>query len=437
MDTHTSNQDWTRQSAMNSFLPLPDVEDIVPEPFASRSSEAQEEMKTILLAQRQKRDVKGRQSYLYWHDNGCALWNEIAGQLISEHDTQPPLASRVYALLSVAQHDALLLAQKIQNQYKRPHPATTIAALKALPLTKETFAYPSELAVIAGTSAEVLAFIYPGREAYLKRLVASHLNVCLMAGANRPSDLRVGEAIGRRVGQGVVQKAKQDGANRADAGEVQPVGPGYWTGANPVLPGWGHVQPWFPEVAGITLEPPPTFGSPAFKEALAEVRHTCDTVTEDQLRCAKRWAMGVGTVTPPGLWNYFACQMLRHHQLDELDSARVLALLNTAMMDAGICCWKIKYRYWYIRPYQADTGIEPIIGLPQFPSYPSGHAIFSGAAAVVLSYHFPAATDELWKKANEASLSRLYGGIHYRFDCDRGLEAGKRIGEIALKSRQA
>jgi membrane-associated phospholipid phosphatase len=108
--------------------------------------------------------------------------------------------------------------------------------------------------------------------------------------------------------------------------------------------------------------------------------------------------------------------------------------MNAAMEDAGISCWQTKYVYWLIRPSQADPAITTPVGLPNFPSYTSGHSSFSGAAAAVLSSFFPDHTSSLQAMADQAAISRIYGGIHYRFDSDAGLAVGRQIGAIANTS---
>jgi membrane-associated phospholipid phosphatase len=109
-----------------------------------------------------------------------------------------------------------------------------------------------------------------------------------------------------------------------------------------------------------------------------------------------------------------------------------MALVGTALMDAGVCCWDVKYYYFYPRPYQIDASIKTVVGLPNFPAYTSGHSTFSAAAATVLGYIFPEESVSLEAKAKEASESRVYGGIHYRFDCEVGLRCGKNIGSYAV-----
>jgi membrane-associated phospholipid phosphatase len=99
-----------------------------------------------------------------------------------------------------------------------------------------------------------------------------------------------------------------------------------------------------------------------------------------------------------------------------------------AMHDAAVGCWEAKYYYYNPRPTQLQSSIKTGTGIPNFPSYPSGHSTFSSAAATVLSYLFPAQADYFLGQAEEAALSRLYGAIHTREDCDVGVTHGTAIG---------
>ena len=101
-------------------------------------------------------------------------------------------------------------------------------------------------------------------------------------------------------------------------------------------------------------------------------------------------------------------------------------------MDAAICCWDAKFTYFNPRPSQVNPALKTLTGLPNFPSYTSGHSTFSGAAATFLSYLLPQQAASLKSMAQEASLSRLYGGIHYRSDCEVGIQMGTNIGNIAI-----
>jgi len=196
----------------------------------------------------------------------------------------------------------------------------------------------------------------------------------------------------------------------------------------------GQVQPFFMGAGSqVRPAPPPAFGSPAFDAAVAEVRRISDTRTARQDSIAKFWAMGTGTLIA-GFWNARAAELIKRKRLGEREAAHVLALMNTAAMDGLIACADGKFTYWLLRPSQADPAISLPIGLPNFPSYPSNHACFSGAAGYVLGALFPLERQRLSRMAYEAGVSRVFAGIHYRFDSDAGLEIARKVARLALQS---
>ena len=99
-----------------------------------------------------------------------------------------------------------------------------------------------------------------------------------------------------------------------------------------------------------------------------------------------------------------------------------------------IACFDAKYHYWFVRPAQADAGIVTVFPTPPHPSYPSAHSCVSGATTAVLADAFPSERQRLEAVAIEASLSRLYAGIHYRFDMEAGLAIGRAAAAIALRA---
>lgn len=115
------------------------------------------------------------------------------------------------------------------------------------------------------------------------------------------------------------------------------------------------------------------------------------------------------------------------------EALRLLAVMNMAVMDAIIACHDAKYVYWTPRPSQADPTIKPVIGVPNHPSYPSNHSCISTAAATVLGHHFPKERRVLLLSAHEAGLSRIYGGIHYRFDVEAGSNIGRDVAALAIR----
>jgi hypothetical protein len=103
-----------------------------------------------------------------------------------------------------------------------------------------------------------------------------------------------------------------------------------------------------------------------------------------------------------------------------------------AMHDAGVACWEAKFFYFNPRPTQLDPSIKTAIGLPNFPSYTSGHSTFSAAAATVLSYLFPSGASTFDTMKDEAAISRRYGGIHYTSDIEAGKDHGRRVGTYTV-----
>ena len=157
-------------------------------------------------------------------------------------------------------------------------------------------------------------------------------------------------------------------------------------------------------------------------------------LTREQLAIAYKWTDGVGTYTPPGHWNDIAAEYVRDARFSEVRAARAFALLNMAMHDAAVGCWDAKFVYFNPRPSQLDPSIKTVIGLPNFPSYTSGHSTFSAAAAAVLSLPLPARRRASSRPMrDEAAISRLYGGIHYRSDIEVGKDHGARIGGYTVR----
>jgi membrane-associated phospholipid phosphatase len=428
---------------------------VTPAPASAVTQAERDELKSLQAG----RNTAATDIARYWNDGAAVRWNEIARGLVAKYRTSPPVAARQYAALSVAQYDALVAAFAAKYRVQRPSPFSQDKTLRPLFADEPDPVYPSSHAVVAGASARILANFYPAETAFVEDKARENEESRLYAGLNYRSDIVAGDALGRVVANRVLTRVNADGAaaqlaltsrsqtdwwinkTRADGRRIAPrdtVDPGRLTGVNPLLPHWGEVKTWVvPDVVALRPPAPPAFGSPDFQTALAEVRQISDTRTAEQLRIAQFWADGGGTATPPGHWNQIACDLLHEKGVNELRSARALALLNMAEMDAGICCWDAKYFYYLLRPWMADPQITTPVGQPNFPTYTSGHSTFSGAASEVLSYIFPDKKSQLEAMAQEASISRVYGGIHFRFDCEAGLEGGHKIGQLAVSRGQS
>jgi membrane-associated phospholipid phosphatase len=342
-------------------------------------------------------------------------WQDTAASLVAQARFSPQAAGHAYALLGVAQYLAVQRAEAAAGGGR--------SRLDA------------DRGAVAGASVVALSDLFPSQATMLASLVVKQAN----GGPGDPHPaFAAGEAIGRSVGGEIVTRAHNDGFSRPFTGTI-PSGPGLWiSNTNPPtmvagqLPG---VTPWFLTSADqFRPAPPPAFGSAEFQAALQEILALSDTRTAEQTQIATFWAMNPGTSTPPGFWLNVATDGIAAHGLSEREATHLYALLSGAIFDALIGCWDAKETYWFIRPWQADTSITVVaaVGKPNHPSYPSGHGCVSGAGAAVLGSFFPEERGRFDALAAEAGVSRLYAGIHYRFDVETGLQMGRSVAALAI-----
>jgi hypothetical protein len=289
----------------------------------------------------------------------------------------------------------------------------------------------------------VLAYLYPAQADRFHALADEAAASRLWAGTTYRSDIEAGLALGTRVGRQIIARAESDGSARQWQGSVPqgsddwiPTPPGFQ--ATPMEPLAGTWQPWN-LTSGSQFRPgaPPRPGSARFEADLHEVYNISRPLSIDHQEVASFWEDKLGSFSPPGHWNLIALQLVRSRGLSTPHAALVFATLNTGQADAFIACWDAKFTYWSVRPVTAvrrelDPGWSPYIFTPPFPSYVSGHATVSGAASQILAHFFPDDATQLRDWAEEAALSRLYGGIHYRTDNEVGLWLGRQVGATAL-----
>lgn len=371
---------------------------------------------------------------LDWYASPVVKWNEITRDWVSFYFRNPPIASRVYAIISVAQQRALDEVHKYNINLESRFPKT----LNNEVLPVEIGCEPFECAVLIGVAESTLMYLFPETQEAILNQVEEARQALLLSGNILPSDLDIGESFGRTIAEEVIAERINDGASTAGKSDPFPIGEGIWEPdpfqANPQAPSWGKVTPWLlTSPDQFRSAPPPEYGSPEFLAALDEVYQVQQTVTHEQLAIADYWAGNPGTFTPAGYWNLIASQLINEYKLSSVEAGHVFSTMNMAIMDAGIGCWDSKYYYLVIRPWQADERIRGLVGYPNHPSYPSGHSCFSAAGAEVLAFYFPIEEISLRDLAKEASLSRLYGGIHYRFDLEAGLELGSQVGAVAVE----
>jgi PAP2 superfamily len=412
----------------------------------------------------------------YWSAGSVLRWNEIMRTLVARHNlppyqnadgtypipsganpfanpefpfSNPPYAARAYAYVSAAQYDALIATWHYKFLYNRASPYTVDAGINVMVPKNTLPSYPSEDAVIGGATVEMLKLLFPTEIAFINGKLEEEKLYRIMCGANVRSDVEAGITLGRKIAAKFVAKAKTDGAGLAVGNQdiwtqlqTQTAATGEIPWMSLELPARPPMLPLFKNVKSFLLTPemiinnrplpPPSTNSAQFATELAEVKSYSKNATRENMRIVSFWSDGVGTQTPPGHWNQIASEAFVTQNYSEVRWARNMALLNITLMDAAISCWDAKYTYFNPRPSQVDPSIKTLTGVPNFPSYVSGHSTFSGAASTLLSHIIPAKSNDFNAMADEASMSRLYGAIHYRSDCEQGLILGKKVGQVAV-----
>jgi hypothetical protein len=343
-------------------------------------------------------------------------WMTEARTLVGQANMSPLAAGRVYAAVGIAQYQAVSGVDGNRHGKKG----------KDARLERRRGA-------VAGASAVVLSFLFPSAATALEARI---ITVGTEGSGSIHPQFERGVEAGRAAGAAIVEHLKNDRFTVPWTGTV-PTGPGMWiANGTPAGGTFGGVTPYFLNSASqFRPVPPPAWGSAAFLTDLAEIRALSDTRTPEQQAIALQWNYPTGSPTPPGYWNEVASNYIAEKGLDERAAARVYAFTGGAVMDALIACWEAKYHYWLIRPSQADPAITLSFGLPNHPSYPSGHSCVSASAATVLTAFFPRHRKELDAQVDEAGLSRMYAGIHYRFDISAGKKLGVDVARWALRHK--
>lgn len=426
------------------------------------------------LNDQQKNDIK------YWAAGSVLRWNETMRELVAKYNlapyqnedgtypipsaanpfaypefpfSNPPYAARAYAYISAAQYDALVACWHYKKLYNRAAPYkidSTINAHSTLIAKTELPSYPSDAAVLAGVTAELMKLFFPTEIGAVEAKAANAKESTIASGACTRSDWAAGEALGRQIASVFAARGRADNASKAVGTPEQwaqlenstiAKGEEPWRSLEvparpPMLPFFGRVRPFLFDsltVYMLRAAPPPSTSSEQMKKDAAEVYGIIQNPSREHIANVQFWADGIGTYTPPGHWNAIAAADFITKNFSEVRWARNFALLNMSEMDAAIVCWDNKYFYFNPRPTQMNPAIKTLTGIPNFPSYISGHSVFSGAAATILGHIIPERADDYLAMAQEAAMSRLYGGIHYRTDCEVGLTVGQNVGDYAVQ----
>jgi len=380
-------------------------------------------------------------------------WNNMVLDSITALGPGGPATGRPLAIVHVAINDAVnAIAHDGYRGYLYNHPAPRITSVEA---------------AVAQAGHDTLVALYPTRAAIYDAKLAEDL-----AAVPDGKGEDFGVALGKLTARLVLDNRAND--HSGDVVTYTPKsGPGYWQPTPPafapaLLPQWPTVTPFALQSASqFRPVPPPALASAEYTAAFNEVKtigaQNSTTRTAEQTQIAFFWLDGGGTASAAGHWNRIAQQVSAAHGLDVAQEARLFALLNMAELDASVACWDGKFTYELWRPITAiraadtdgnpdtaaDTAWTPLVATPAHPSYASGHSTVSSAAATVLARFF--GTDDVSftsaqqnnpaivrsysgfrQAAEEAGMSRIYGGFHWQFDNQAGQKCGRQVGNYVV-----
>jgi hypothetical protein len=382
----------------------------------------------------------------------------------------PPVASRIYAYTALAAHEAL--------RHQDEKEASVVSKLKGFPAMPQ----PEKDKKYNYTLAASVAFYSTMREmTFSKDTISKYETETYSPFKDALDESTYNNSVefGKAVSAAIMERAKADNYKETRAmekyfgsqqeGKWHPTAPDYLDG----------VEPYWTKIKAMSLDsssqfdpgaPPPFSKDTAsrFYKMNKEVFETINNLSKQQQDIAYFWddnpfvshhkghlTYNTKKQTPGGHWMGITAIGCRKTNADAMKTARAYALVGVGLLDAFISCWDTKYRYNYIRPITVindwfDKRWEPYLQTPPFPEYTSGHSTISASAATILtalfgdnfSFHDDADKEYIGMErdftsflqaSQEASVSRLYGGIHYRLSLDTGVEVGKRVGAHVLK----
>ncbi len=381
----------------------------------------------------------------------------------------PPVASRIYAYTSLAAYEAIKYADtntasitvKLKGFAAMPQPDKSKKYDFTLAASKAFYKVAGQMTFSKDTLAKFEEQTYAAYKQALEKEVYD-------------SSIAFGAAIAKII----MQRAAADNYKQTrplekfygskEDGKWRPTSPDYLDGVEPY---WRQLKTFVMDSASqFTPAAPPAFSkneNSTFFKMNKEVYDTGKVLTQEQKDIARFWddnpfvmehsghlMAATKKQTPGGHWMGIATIACRQSKANAVKSAKTYALTSLALFEAFVSVFETKYRYVYIRPISAinnmiDAKWEPFLQTPPFPEYTSGHSTITGSAATVLTnlygtnFTFTDTSNMRYinmqrkfssflQASDECSISRFYGGIHYKISVDTGAAVGKRIGEFII-----
>ncbi len=421
----------------------------------------------ILSACRQQSNPEALNKFC---ESKLAEWNQHLTRVIISDIYTAPVCSRIYALTSIAAYEALRPAYKNYPSY-----AGRLNGLNPLPLPVQQKKYNYQLAAIIAFSTVAQKMVF--NVDAVKEVEKDFLSEVAKLNIN---DEEVDSSIsfGRATGNHIIEWAGKDGYLQRNAlpayivtkepGRWQPTPPGY---ADAIETNWKMLRPLLLDTCSQFRPVAPTkydtLKSSAFYKESLQVFDKVNNFAAGDSATAWYWddnpntSITDGHITyflqknsPAGHWIHIAYSVAKKENYDVIKTMALVSTTAIAIYDAFVSCWDAKFTYNYVRPetfinQYIDKDWSPLIQTPPFPEYPSGHSVVSSSAATVLTqmvgsnYAFTDSAEvpfgrptrhfnSFYEAADQASISRLYGGIHFITAITNGKEEGRKLGAFVI-----
>ena len=391
------------------------------------------------------------------------LWLRATYDVVWHEGSTPTNAARIYGYLAVAMYESVAPASSSLRSL-----AGQLTGLKPLPRTPSARTDPVCVlaAAVRTVTDHLLRSTSPQARQYLAAVFAHQIEARRAAGVS-PGVVSASVEHGVLLGRSLVAWIAADGhAGTVGRTYTPPVGESLWRPSPPIFgeavePYWSEVRPMVlrraDEVVPVAHVPYSANEGSAFSEQARATYQAGLALTQAQRQTAMFWRDNPhSSGLPAGHWMQITRQMCEQQGLSLTNSVEAYVRAGVALHDAFLNCWTWKYRYNLIRPVDyVHEHIAPQwktwVDTPQFPEYTSGHSVGSAAAATVLTDLFGnlAFTDtntvpdwgtrqfgSFRQAADEAAISRLYGGIHYPMGIDFGIKQGDEVGAIVVERLQ-
>jgi hypothetical protein len=385
--------------------------------------------------------------------NPVIQWNRNLLEIVRTPGAQSPTVhpTRSFAIMHAAIYDAVNAIDRTHRPY--------LVRLNGVPRSA------SQDAAAVAAAHQVLLVLYPAFKTTLHAELQQSLSQ-IPDGHDKTEGIRIGQTVADRV----LALRTNDGSNAEPIPYVFGTAPGDYQSTPPNFPPqpqfthWSHVTPFALQSANqFRPGPPPSLTSDSYSNALNQIKSLgivdSTTATSDEALTGRFWNGAI-----QNYWNEISQTLSLANSLTTAQSARLFALLNLSFADDVIAFYDAKYTYNLWRPVTAiraaDTDNNPetaadLNWLPEVgktaadPSYPGAHAVISAAGAEVLTSFFERdrfefnVTSEVLpgvvrsftsfsSAAEEATLSRIFAGQHFRFDLTTGQRLGREMADFVL-----